>query len=537
MVSLAFGDVSSAARDQDIIHADAYAASKDARLSVSNKRIKTLERSILEYSAAFAALSSYFISFGATAAHTMMSDFEANPPDPSTFPELDGTGFRTVLVKLIDALDFYVWLKDSYKGIDLRDYLLTLEDMTPEPRTQFLEIEGFLYHDLADCGPAIFEDGLPRFLPFYRFPRTERAAVILDPNGGKGTPAAHFITQDTETPLPENGFTRDGYTFAGWNTEPDGTADSSFEDKDPVRITSDLLLYAQWDPLPATAPSITGQPADVTLTYGYTSENLLTVTAEPASGHTIGAYQWYSGTPGDPKRSVISGASASAFTVPAGLGAGKYDYYCVVTAVRLDNQQTETATSAKATVTVSPATPAYTVPDGLRATYGQTLSDVTLPDGWTWDDPSAPVGDTGTRFFAATFTPEDAVNYASAGEALPVDVAKASVEEASLPDGEKPGVILTLSEEPGDQPLLSAPSRLPDGYVGVLYSTDGGETWSGDLPTCGTTGTYTVLVRYCGDANHEDLTFDPVTVTVVTAVYDLVSAADRDPVYACREHP
>lgn len=58
------------------------------------------------------------------------------------------------------------------------------------------------------------------------------------------------------------------------------------------------------------------------------------------------------------------------------------------------------------------ATPAYTVPLGIAATYAQTLADVVLPAGFTWqDEPSTPVGNVGTRTFKVTFTPDDTDNY------------------------------------------------------------------------------------------------------------------------------
>ena len=37
---------------------------------------------------------------------------------------------------------------------------------------------------------------------------------------------------------------------------------------------------------------------------------------------------------------------------------------------------------------VAKAMPTYTAPTGLTAKYGQTLADVTLPDGWSWMDSS-----------------------------------------------------------------------------------------------------------------------------------------------------
>ena len=62
---------------------------------------------------------------------------------------------------------------------------------------------------------------------------------------------------------------------------------------------------------------------------------------------------------------------------------------------------------------VAKATPTYTAPTGLTAKYGQTLADVTLPDGWSWMDSSESVGgaSTAAKTFQAKFTPTDAVNY------------------------------------------------------------------------------------------------------------------------------
>ena len=62
---------------------------------------------------------------------------------------------------------------------------------------------------------------------------------------------------------------------------------------------------------------------------------------------------------------------------------------------------------------VAKATPTYTKPTGLTAKYGQTLADVTLPNGWSWMDSRESVGgaSTAAKTFQAKFTPTDAVNY------------------------------------------------------------------------------------------------------------------------------
>ena len=62
---------------------------------------------------------------------------------------------------------------------------------------------------------------------------------------------------------------------------------------------------------------------------------------------------------------------------------------------------------------VAKATPTYTAPTGLTAKYGQTLADVTLPDGWSWMDSSESVvgASTAAKTFQAKFTPKDTENY------------------------------------------------------------------------------------------------------------------------------
>lgn len=61
---------------------------------------------------------------------------------------------------------------------------------------------------------------------------------------------------------------------------------------------------------------------------------------------------------------------------------------------------------------IAKATPTYEVPAGLTATYGQILAEVTLLNGWTWEEAdTTPVGIVGTNKFHAKFTPEDTDNY------------------------------------------------------------------------------------------------------------------------------
>lgn len=58
------------------------------------------------------------------------------------------------------------------------------------------------------------------------------------------------------------------------------------------------------------------------------------------------------------------------------------------------------------------ADPAFEAPAGLTAAYGQTLADVALPGGFSWqEDASTPVGAVGENAFHAVYTPADERNY------------------------------------------------------------------------------------------------------------------------------
>ena len=65
-------------------------------------------------------------------------------------------------------------------------------------------------------------------------------------NGGNGNMPEQIFTADTSQILNANTFTRTGYTFAGWNTEPDG-AGFTYISENSYSLTGNITLYAQWD--------------------------------------------------------------------------------------------------------------------------------------------------------------------------------------------------------------------------------------------------------------------------------------------------
>ena len=86
------------------------------------------------------------------------------------------------------------------------------------------------------------------------------------------------------------------------------------------------------------------------------------------------------------------------------------------------------------TFIIDKATPSYTVPQGLTATHGQTLADVTLPDGWVWETPTQSVGEVGEHSFKAIFTPTDTKNYKTETMSLTVTVVQPEEPEPEDPD-------------------------------------------------------------------------------------------------------
>ncbi len=100
--------------------------------------------------------------------------------------------------------------------------------------------------------------------------------LIYDPNGGSGQMNPQIAVEGSEIPLTANTFTREGYTFTGWNTAANGKG-TDYADKSTVRLTENLTLYAQWNKA-ETKISYTVKfdanggegklPADITATAG-----------------------------------------------------------------------------------------------------------------------------------------------------------------------------------------------------------------------------------------------------------------------------
>ena len=70
--------------------------------------------------------------------------------------------------------------------------------------------------------------------------------LLIAGNGGSGTTAATAGKVDQEVEVAENGFSKTGYTFSGWNTAADGSGDAYAAGNTYKLTAGEDKLYAQW---------------------------------------------------------------------------------------------------------------------------------------------------------------------------------------------------------------------------------------------------------------------------------------------------
>lgn len=168
--------------------------------------------------------------------------------------------------------------------------------------------------------------------------------------------------------------------------------------------------------------------------------------------------------------------------------------------------------AAEGSFTISKATPTYTVPTNLTATYGETLTNVTLPNGWSWDDDTTPVGNVGENTFAATFTPTDTANYNTVTENLTVSVSAKDITDAVITLGEN----LTYTGQEQTQQIASV---TVDDLTVTTYEISGNTGTDADTYTLTISGTG----NFTGEATQE-WSIAKATYTGTTGVLGTVLA-------------
>ena len=270
-------------------------------------------------------------------------------------------------------------------------------------------------------------------------------------------------------PVPVTGLTYTGeeYELITAGTTTGGTLvyslDENGEYTDTIPTGTAAQSYTVWYKVQGNENYNGTEAASVTAVIGNAlaevteapTANTLTYTGEAqalvAEGTATGGDMMYSlGDSGD-----------FSDTVPTATNAGDYSvwYY-----VKGDENHSDTD-PVEVKITIAKATPAYTVPTDLTATYGDTLANVDLTDGWAWDAPDTAVGNVGSNAFAATYTPEDADNYNTVPQNLTVTVSAKDITGAEITLGDN----LTYTGQEQTQQITSV---TVDGMA-VTYTVSG----------------------------------------------------------------
>ena len=354
--------------------------------------------------------------------------------------------------------------------------------------------------------------------------------VTFSLNGGSSTEPIGPVTTDLEghitlpatVPTPPTG--AEPLFFAGWYTAAtDGdpiTADYTFTEDTTVfaryvthqhdyTYTADgATITAECTADSCTLPEVDGKHvATLTITaptltvYGGTGDAEATV-ANGIDGVDTPIVVYTCGT------TVLDAAPTDAGTYKASITLGTG----------------ENSATAYVEYTIAKAEPA--APTGT-ATYGQTLADVELPEGWTWVDSTQSVGSVGSNTFKANFAGNNNYNAASnVNVTVTVNKANNPATVEGAPEVPKGGYTVDLASY---VTLNGATGEVSYAISGNAY----GCSMSGSVLTSGNTGdvTVTVNITVATDDNYLALAATPITVTILNQIEQHITASDVTAIY------
>ena len=185
-------------------------------------------------------------------------------------------------------------------------------------------------------------------------------------------------------------------------------------------------------PQPAAVKDITLNKTSLSLKAGESAVLTASIDGKPIDAPAAGSSLTF--TSSNPKV-----ASVAADGTVTAISAGTTDISCSLSG------DSKAGGTASCTVTVAKTDPAYTLPALNAVTYApnQTLANIKLPSGWTWDNPSI-VPTVSNQGYPATFTPSDTGKYNTVKKNLSLTVNK-GVPVYTIPSGLKASVGNTLS--------------------------------------------------------------------------------------------
>lgn len=135
-------------------------------------------------------------------------------------------------------------------------------------------------------------------------------------NGGEGTMSDEVISYGTSKALTDNAFTKEGYTFAGWNSKADGTGTNYINKQEVFNLTdvdgTVFNLYAVWtkDEYIISYNLDGGQVSNPVTTYSIDTEdfNLVNPTKE---GYTFTGWTGSNGTVEEETVTIVKGTTGN----------------------------------------------------------------------------------------------------------------------------------------------------------------------------------------------------------------------------------
>lgn len=150
--------------------------------------------------------------------------------------------------------------------IDPRDAILNLYSDKLQPGNYTLTVVDNITNQTFDVTIELYNDQQPPVQP-----QPTTFEVVFDANGGVGSMANQTIDVKAPTALSTNAFTREGYTFKGWSTTPDGAV--QYQDAEQVTDLAPAggttTLYAVWEKIEQPNPQPPVQPQPVVYEISY----------------------------------------------------------------------------------------------------------------------------------------------------------------------------------------------------------------------------------------------------------------------------
>ncbi len=135
----------------------------------------------------------------------------------------------------------------------MEDQLIATNESAALVKNQYVK-DGYVFvgWSTSDNGSVVYNDGALFQMntdaehQLYAIWLPKENTIVFNANGGMGTMSAMQTETDSTVKLMKNQFVRDGYTFSGWSTTPNGGVEYIDEADYVMGAASDNTLYAVW---------------------------------------------------------------------------------------------------------------------------------------------------------------------------------------------------------------------------------------------------------------------------------------------------